>query len=93
VCPHFGQATPTTPNPRVMVGGMAVSTMAPAYSVTGCAPPGSPPPPPCTIANWTTAAMRVTAGGDPVVLLDSQAMTNFPAPLQIVSTQTRVQAQ
>ena len=36
MCPHCGQATPTTPNPRVMVGGMAVSTMAPAYSVTGC---------------------------------------------------------
>jgi hypothetical protein len=93
MCSHGGQATPTATQPRVTVSGMAVSTMSPPYSVAGCplAPP--PGPPPCVTANWTVVALRVTAMGDPLVLMDSQSVSNNGFPLMIQLTQTRAQAQ
>jgi hypothetical protein len=88
ICGHGGPATPTAPNPRVQVSGMSVSTMAPPYAVSGC-----PQQTPCVTGKWVVASMRVRAGGDPIVLFDSQAVTNTGAPLKVLSTQTRVQAQ
>lgn len=89
-CPHGGQATPMAPNPRVTVGGMAITTMPRQYAIAGC--PGVPlSMPPCVTANWITSALRVQAGGEPVLLLDSQALTNNALPLMVLSTQTRAQ--
>jgi hypothetical protein len=88
VCGHGGQATPTAPNPRVKVSGMAVSTMIPPYVVSSC-----PLRTPCVTGKWVVASLRVRASGDPVVLFDSQAVTNTGAPLKVLSTQTRVQGQ
>jgi hypothetical protein len=89
-CSHGGQATPTVPNPRVLVSGQPVTTMTAPYVVAGCAfvPPGGNGP--CVTAQWVTSATRVMAGGQPVLLLDSQAVcTPTGTPLLVVLTQQR----
>jgi hypothetical protein len=90
-CSHAGQAMPTVTSPRVSVGGQPVATMAP-YTIAGCP---FPPPPngngPCVIANWTTFATRVFAGGQPVLLSDSQAIcAPTGTPIVIAVTQVKV---
>jgi hypothetical protein len=92
LCSHAGQAQPTVPNPRVTVGGQPTVTMTAPYVVAGCT---LPPPPaangPCVTAQWTTAATRITSNGQPLLLLDSQAIcAPTGTPLMIVMTQTRV---
>jgi hypothetical protein len=91
LCSHGGQAQPTVPNPRVTVNGMPTVTFAAPYVVAGCA---MPPPPagngPCVTAQWITAATRITSNGQPLLLLDSQAIcAPTGTPLLIVATQTR----
>ena len=92
MCAHAGQAQPTAPNPRVLVGGQPVVTQAAPYTVAGCpftTPGGTPMP--CVTAQWITGATRVLAGGQPVLLQDSQAIcTPNGTPLNIVVTQVRV---
>jgi hypothetical protein len=91
MCMHGGQAQPTAPNPRVLVSGQPVVTRAAPYVVAGCAfvPPGGNGP--CVTAQWITSAVRVMAGGMPVVLQDSQAIcTPTGTPLNIILTQMRV---
>ncbi len=91
-CSHGGMATPTSPNPKVFVGGMPVTTMPRQYVVAACPFNVSGSPVPCVTAQWTTSAMKVLAGGEPVLLLDSQAITTpNGVPLLITSTQTKVQ--
>jgi hypothetical protein len=93
MCMHGGQAQPTVPFPRVTVGGQPVVTQSGPWVVAGCGLTGTPAPP-CVTAQWVTGATRVTAGGAPLVLQDSQAIcTASGTPLQIVLTQLRVQAQ
>src|SRR6185369_7303738 len=91
-CAHAGTAQPTAPNPRVTVSGQPIVTLAAPYVVAGCT---LPPPPaangPCVTAQWIKGAVRVTANGQPVLLLDSQAIcAPTGTPLLIVTTQTRV---
>ncbi len=90
-CAHGGQAQPTSPSPRVLVGGQPVTTQPAPYTIAGCpfSTPGGPMP--CVTAQWTVAATRVLAGGQPVLLQTSQA-TCVPngTPVTIVQTQTRV---
>ena len=91
LCSHGGQAMPSSPNPRVLVSGQPVATMAAPYLVAGCAfvPPAGNGP--CVTAQWMVAATRVLVGGVPAVLLDSQAMcTPTGTPLLPVVAQTRV---
>ncbi len=89
LCSHAGQAQPVVTNPRVTVGGQAIVTQACAYTVAGCTLP--PPNGPCVTAQWITAAIRVTAGGDPVLLADSQSIcAPTGTPLEILVTQFRV---
>jgi hypothetical protein len=91
ICPHFGQATPTVPNPRVLVSGMPIVTQASPYVVAGCTFPAmTSGAPPCVSAQWLRGAARVFSNGQPVLLLDSQSLTNNAVPLQILVTQTRV---
>lgn len=91
LCAHAGQAQPTAPNPRVLVGGQPVVTQAAPYTVAGCPFNVSGSPVPCVTAQWVTGAVRVLAGGQPVLLQDSQAvcMPNG-TPVTIVITQVRV---
>src|SRR4030095_13541741 len=91
LCAHAGQATPTAPNPRVLVSGQPIVTLPTPYVVTGCT---LPPPPaangPCVTAQFVSAATRVTSNGQPLLLLDSQAIcAPTGTPLMIVMTLIR----
>ena len=92
-CMHGGQAQPVAPNPRVLVSGMPVSTLATLYVVAGCpfVPLGGNGP--CISAQWTVGATRVFAGGAPLVLQSGMAVC---APtgtgLIVMTTQPRVTA-
>ena len=93
LCVHGGQAQPTVPNPRVLVSGQPTVTMAAPYVVAGC-PFVPAAPSPCVTAQWIVGATRVTSNGQPLVLLDSQAIcVPNGTPLMIVATQARVTAQ
>ena len=92
LCAHAGQAQPTVPNPRVTVSGQPIVMLPGPYVVAGCA---LPPPPaangPCVTAQWVSAATRVTSNGQPVLLLDSQAIcAPTGTPLLVTVTQIRV---
>ncbi|MFT3718303.1 hypothetical protein [Pseudorhodoferax sp.] len=91
LCAHGGQATPGAPMPRVLVSGQPVATQAAPWLVAGCAfaPPGGNGP--CVSAQWIVAATRVFAGGQPVLLMSSQALcAPTGTPLAPVAAQTRV---
>jgi hypothetical protein len=90
LCAHGGQAQPTVPNPRVLVSSQPTVTMAAPYVVAGCTfAPGAPSP--CVTAQWIVAATRVTSNGQPLVLMDSQAIcAPNGTPLIPIVAQTRV---
>lgn len=93
-CDHspLGKATPNQTDRRVKVSGSYIVTKVVPYTITGCTQPApSAGNGPCATAIWQTAAIRVRASGQPVLLKDSQALC---APtgvgLKVVLTQTRV---
>lgn len=90
ICAHGGQAQPTAPNARVLVGGQPTVTMSAPYTVAGCSlPPNAGGP--CVTAQWVTAATRVLSGGVPLLLQDSQSIcAPTGTPLTVVVTQVRV---
>lgn len=92
MCSHAGQATPSAPMPRVLVGNQAVVTMSSPYTVAGCTmPPPNAGNGPCVTAQFTTSALRVMAGGQPVLLQDSQSIcTPTGTPLMPTVVQMRV---
>jgi hypothetical protein len=94
MCYHGGQAQATAPNPRVKISGSAVVVQTAPHTVSGCpfvTPGGTPQP--CVTAQWTTAAIRVKAGGMPVLLQDSQAIcVPNGTGVNVVVTQFRVKA-
>ena len=71
-CMHAGPATPLTLFPRVLLSGQPVTTLATPYAITGCALTGSAPP--CVTAQWVVGAVRVLAGGVPVLIQTGQAV-------------------
>ena len=90
MCAHGGSAHPVTPNARVRVNGAPIATLPGSWTVAGC-----PLPPegggPCLVAQFTTAATRVTSDGQPVLLSDSLAVvTPTAAPLIVTGAQNRV---
>lgn len=91
-CSHAGPANPVAPFPRVTVAGNPVVTLSSPYAVTGCALTGSPNPP-CATGQWLNGAVRVTAGGAPLVI-NTGSSTCIPTgtPLLPMSQQPRVQA-
>jgi hypothetical protein len=94
LCMHAGQAKPMVPTPRVTLGGPMAVTIASPWVVAGCALPPPVANGPCVIAQYITAATRVTSQGQPLVLFDSQAIcAPSGTPLLTVSCQTRVSAQ
>jgi len=91
LCAHGGTATPTAPNPRVLVGGQPTVLMTATYVVAGCPFTTGTNPMPCVTAQWVVAATRVTSNGQPLVLMDSQAIcAPNGTPLVPVAAQTRV---
>lgn len=92
LCAHAGQAQPTAPFARVTLGGQPVVTQAAPWAVAACGLTGTGPPP-CVTAQWVTGALRVKAGGMPVLLQDSQAVcAPTGTPLTVVMAQVRVKA-
>ncbi|NPD27106.1 hypothetical protein [Corallococcus exiguus] len=96
MCPHAGQVQTTPGNPRVKVGGQMVATLADQYLISGC-PMQMPPsgPSPCLRVQWLVPAVRVRAGGQPVLLQNSSglcitALQTPAGPPQVVMTQVRV---
>lgn len=92
ICAHGGQAQPTVPQPRVLVSGQPVVTLAAPYVVTGCA---LPPPPagngPCVTAPFLNGTTRVLAVGLPILCISSQAIcAPSETPLVVTVTQPRV---
>ena len=93
LCAHAGQAQPTAPNPRVLVSGQPSVVMTAPYVVAGCPYVTGGVPTPCVTAQWMTGATRVLSNGQPLLLIDSQAVcVPNGTPLMIVATQTRVTA-
>ncbi len=94
LCSHGGQAMAISPDPRVRVSGQMVSVMSTLYSVAGFPFTTGASPQPCVTGQWLMGATRVRAGGQPVILFDSQSIT-IPngTPMSVVSTQTRVRGQ
>jgi hypothetical protein len=92
MCAHGGQALPTRPEPRVLVNGQPAVTIACTYTIAGCAlPPPTAGNGPCVTAQFVSAATRVLASGQPLLLMDSQAIcTPTGTPLLPVVVQTRV---
>jgi hypothetical protein len=91
ICLHAGQAQPTAPNPRVLVSGQPIVTQPAPYVVAGCPFNVAGAPVPCVTGQWITGAIRVMAGGMPVLLQDSQAIcVPNGTPLNIIVTQVRV---
>ncbi|HEY5786424.1 MAG TPA: hypothetical protein VIT65_16780 [Microlunatus sp.] len=89
ICAHAGQAQPTVPNPRVLVGGQPTVTQAAPWVVAGCpfVPPAAGP---CISATWVVAALRVLMSGVPALLQDSVAVcVPTGTPLTVLVTQVR----
>jgi hypothetical protein len=90
LCAHGGTATPTAPNPRVLVSGQPSVVMSAPYVIAGCPFVVAGAPVPCVTAQWVVAATRVFSNGQPLVLMDSQALcVPNGTPLLPVSVQTR----
>lgn len=94
LCLHGGQAQATAPNPRVRVSGQMVVTQAAPHIVAGCPFTTGTNPMPCVTAQWVTGAVRVRAGGQPVLLQSSQAVcVPNGTGVNVLVTQTRVRGQ
>lgn len=91
-CTHAGPATPTTPEPRVLVSGQPVVAVGSPYAVAGCGLTGSSTPP-CVSAQWVAGAARVLVGGRPVAVQGgSSVATPTGQPLLPLAVQPRVVA-
>ena len=92
LCTHAGQATPLAPFPRVLLSGQPAVTIASPYAIAGCALAGTPNPP-CVSGQWIAGAVRVLAGGAPVVTMVGQSVcVPTGTPMIPVVAQTRVLA-
>jgi uncharacterized Zn-binding protein involved in type VI secretion len=92
LCGHGGQASVTSPFPRVKLGGQPAVTLSSLYAVAGCGLSASGSPP-CVTAQWVAGATRVMAGGAPVATaIGSAVCTPTGGPLLPVAQQTRVLA-
>jgi hypothetical protein len=91
LCAHGGTASATAPNPRVLLDGQPSVLMSAPWVIAGCPFNVSGSPVPCVTGQWTVAATRVTSNGQPVVLMDSQAVcVPNGTPMLPVVAQTRV---
>ena len=86
-------AQPSAPNPRVLVSGQPIVTMPAPYMIAGCPFVSGVNPVPCVTASWSTASLSALSNGQPVLLMDSKALTApNGVPLIISTVQPRVVA-
>lgn len=92
LCTHAGQATPVAPFPRVTVSAQPIVTLTSPYAIAGCAL-STTSTPPCVTGQFVVGAVRVLAGGAPVVTMTGVS-TCVPTgtPMTPVVAQTRVLA-
>jgi hypothetical protein len=93
-CPHGGSGSATAAA-TVKVGGGTVLTKSDLVTVSGCSFNVSGAPSPCLRVEWKTAALKVTAGGNAVLLSDSVGLCVSAAgapqgPAQVSGFQTKV---
>lgn len=93
-CAHGGMATPTVPNPRVLVSGQPTVMQPGPWVIAGCA---NPPPiasnGPCVTGMWITGTTRVFSNGMPLVVNAAASVTVLSGTPMIPSVfQMRVQA-
>lgn len=92
MCGHAGTAQPTSPFPRVTVGGQPVVTLTTQYVIAGCALSGSPTPP-CVTGQFVVGATRVLAGGVPAAIQTGSSVTTpTGTPMLPLVAQPRVVA-
>jgi len=92
ICAHAGQATPTMPSTRVLLGNQPAITLSSPWTVAACGLTGTTVPP-CVTAQFLVGSARVTAGGVPLVLQAGTSLcTPTGTPLQVLVTQVRVTA-
>jgi hypothetical protein len=97
-CTHAAKVTHTPSQPRVLVQGAPVLVQTDANMIVGCPftlPGGKPSP--CVSIRWTTAAVRVLAGNQPVLVQSAVGLCQSPeqapqGPPIINPVQARVQA-
>lgn len=97
-CTHAAPATIAPSQPRVLVSGQPVATMASVITVAGCPfqiPIGTgTKPQPCVTVKWLMPSTRFLVGGQPAALLPSpgagpgicQSAEQIPQGPPIVST-------
>ena len=93
-CAHGGQATPLTPNPRVLLGGAPSVLLNAQYAIAGCT---FPPPPaangPCVTGQWLVGSTRVLSVGQPLILQSSTGLcAPTGTPMWVAVAQTRALA-
>ena len=98
ICPHGGQVQVVPGNPRVMLGGQPVATMADQFTIAGCVFTVGTKPQPCVLVQWMVPAARVKVGGQPVILQTStgicQSAEQIPqGPPNVAAAQSRVRGQ
>ncbi len=84
---------PTAPNPRALVSGMPVATIAVPYAVAGCAfvPPAGNGP--CVTGQWIMGAVRVLSLGQPLAIMTGASVcVPTGTPMLPVTAQTRALA-
>lgn len=89
MCGHAGSATHVPSQMRVRIAGSPVAVASDQHVVAGCSLASSSPTF-CTVLAWTVPAMRVRAGGQPVVLHNSMPMGVGPG--MVPAGQMRVTA-
>lgn len=89
MCGHGGSATHVPTNMRVRIGGAPVAVASDQHIAAGCAL-ASVPSTPCTTLTWSVPAMRVKAGGVPVLVQTSIPMGIGPGI--VAAGQMRVMA-
>ena len=89
MCGHGGSATLVPTNMRVRIAGIPVAVASDQHVVAGCAlaSGGSVP---CTTLTWSVPAVRVKAGGVPVLVQTSVPMGIGPGLVTV--GQVRVMA-
>jgi hypothetical protein len=78
-CPHAAPSQPVPSQVRATTNGQALLTQADPFTVAGCPfvlPGGAPSP--CVQVRWTTASVRVRAGGLAVLLQSSSSLCLAP---------------
>lgn len=97
LCPHGAPVNHVPGQSRVLVGNSPALTASDLGTIAGCSFVVGGLPSPCVTVQWIVPAVRVRAGGQPVLTKTSVALCNSAAqapqgPPSIVMAQPRVKA-